>query len=84
MQGVVIVQRVMVGDPRLSAVKVGASQLLGTDLLAGGGLHEGRPAQEDGALEETDLAGHIPQHIQFHRALTCFLTMMLSSAMAGT
>ena len=40
----------MVGHAREAGVHVAAAQVLGRDHLAGGGLHQRRAAQEDGAL----------------------------------
>ena len=44
----------MVDHARSPAVGVGAAQFLGADHLAGGGLHQGGAAQEDGALVTDD------------------------------
>ena len=52
--------RVVVGDAREARVHVGAAELLGADLLAGRGLHERRPADEDRAraLDDDRLVAH--------------------------
>ena len=52
--------RVVVRDPGLARVDVGAAELLGADLLAGGGLHERWPPDEDGAgpLDDDRLVAH--------------------------
>ena len=52
--------RVVIGDTRAARVHVGSAQLLGGDVLAGGGLHERRPADEDrpGALDDDRLVAH--------------------------
>ena len=39
----------VIGDARDAGVDLGAAQVLGADHLAGGRLHQGRPAEEDGA-----------------------------------
>ena len=46
--------------PEIAGVDVAPAQLLGRDLLAGRGLHERRPAQEDraGALDDDGLVAH--------------------------
>ena len=49
-QRMVIVLREVIGDARDARVHVGAAQLLGADDLAGRGLHQRRPAEEDRAL----------------------------------
>ena len=50
----------VVGDPRQPRVDVGAPELLGRDVLAGRRLHEGRPAEKDGAraFDDDRLVGH--------------------------
>ena len=48
-QGVLVVQRVVIGDAGLPRVHVGAAQLLGRDVLAGRRLHQRRAAEEDRA-----------------------------------
>jgi len=53
-EGVAVVERVVVGDPGVAGVDVGAAELLGGHDLAGGGLHERRPPEEDGALPLDD------------------------------
>ncbi len=45
-----IVLGVVVGDAGLPRMHVGAAEFLGRDHLAGRGLHQRRPAEEDGAL----------------------------------
>jgi hypothetical protein len=50
LQGVLVVLGHMVDHAGPAAVGVGAAQLLGADDLAGGGLHQRRAGQEDGAL----------------------------------
>ena len=52
--------RERVGDARDARVHVGAAELLRADLLAGRGLHERRPGQEDraGALHDHALVAH--------------------------
>ena len=40
----------VVGNAGLAAVHVGAAELFGGHYLAGRGLHQRRPAEEDGAL----------------------------------
>ena len=52
--------RVVVGDARAARVHVGAAQLLGGHVLAGRGLHERRPADEDRprALDDDRLVAH--------------------------
>ena len=56
----VVVLGEVVGDAGDARVHVGAAQLLGADLLAGRGLDQGRPAQEDRALllDDDRLVGH--------------------------
>lgn len=44
----------IVDDARLAAVGFGPAQFLGGDDLAGGGLHQRRAGQEDGALVADD------------------------------
>ena len=48
-QRVVVVFGEVVGDARQPRVDVGAAELLGGDLFAGGGLHERRAAEKDRA-----------------------------------
>ena len=50
LQGVRIVFGVVVGDAGLAAVHVRAAEGFGIDDLAGGGLHQRRAAEENGAL----------------------------------
>ena len=45
-----VVLGIVVGDARQPGVELGAPELLGGDLLAGGGFHQRRAAQEDGRL----------------------------------
>ena len=49
---VLVVERLVVGDAGAAGVDLGAAELLGRDVLAGRGLHQRRPAEEDrpGAL----------------------------------
>jgi hypothetical protein len=44
----------MVDDAGDACVDVAAAEFLGADHLAGGGFHQGRPAEEDGALVADD------------------------------
>ncbi len=55
-----VVERLVVRDARAPSVDLGATQLLGRDVLAGRGLHERRPAQEDraGPLHDDGLVAH--------------------------
>ena len=57
---VVVVFGEIVGDAGEPRVHVGAAQLLGRHLFAGGRLHEGRAGQEDGpgAVDDDGLVGH--------------------------
>ena len=50
----------VVGDARAARVDVGASELLGCDVLPGRGLHERRPADEDrsGPVDDHGLVRH--------------------------
>ncbi len=59
-QGVGVVVGQVVGHAADARVHVAAAQLLGGDLLAGGRLHQRRPAQEDGALllDDDHLVAH--------------------------
>ena len=59
-EGVLVVERLVVGDARLAGVDLGAAQLLGRDVLAGRGLHQRRAAEEDraGALDDHGLVAH--------------------------
>mmetsp|Transcript_30667 Transcript_30667/g.88944 ORF Transcript_30667/g.88944 Transcript_30667/m.88944 type:complete len:361 (+) Transcript_30667:104-1186(+) len=59
-QGGGLVLGEVVGDARARGVDVGAAQLLRRDLLARGGLHQRRAAQEDSAvaLDDDVLVGH--------------------------
>ena len=59
-EGVLVGGRVVVGDAGAPGVDVGAPELLGGDLLAGGGLHERRAADEDraGAADDDRLVRH--------------------------
>ena len=54
MQGVLVVDGVVIGDPGASAVEVGTAQLLGRDLLAGGGFHQRWSAEENCALSQRE------------------------------
>ena len=49
-----VVLRIVVGDAGLPGMHVGAAEFLGGDDLAGGGLHQRRPAEEDRALVAHD------------------------------
>ena len=53
-QGVVVVLGEMVGHAGDARVHIGAAEVLGADHLAGGGLHQRRAAEEDGALVPDD------------------------------
>ena len=59
-QRMLVVQGLVVGDPGAAGVDLGASELFGRDVLPGGSLHEGRPAQEDraSALDDHGLVAH--------------------------
>ncbi len=59
-QGVGLVVGQMIGHPGLFAVQGGATQFLGGDLLAGGGLDQGRAGQEHGGVlaHHDHLVGH--------------------------
>ena len=59
-QRVLVVERLVVGDPGAARVDLGATELLGRDVLAGRGLHERRSAQEDRAraLDDDGLVAH--------------------------
>ncbi len=59
-QGVAVVLGKVVGHAGDAGVHVGATELLGRDLLAGGGLDQGRAAQVDGGLllDHDGLVGH--------------------------
>ena len=48
-EGVLVVERLMVGDTGKARMDLGAAEVLGRDVLAGGRLHEGRAAKEDRA-----------------------------------
>ena len=57
-----IVLRIVIGDARLPRMDIGTAELLRGDDLAGRGLHQRRPAEEDGAWLRTmmlssDIAG---------------------------
>ena len=54
LQRVLVVQGIVVGHARLARVHLGAAQFLGAHRLAGGGLHQRRAAEEDGALPAHD------------------------------
>ena len=49
-----VVEGQVVGDARIARVDVAAAEFLGVDLLAGRGLHERRPAEEDRARAPDD------------------------------
>ena len=55
-----VVQRIMIGDAGNTAMQIAAAQILRTHHLTGGGPHQRRPAQEDGALlaDNDALVGH--------------------------
>ena len=53
-QRVIVVGRHVVGDAGFPRVHLGAAEVLGRDHLAGGGLHQRRAAEEDGALPFDD------------------------------
>ena len=55
-----VIERLVVGDAGAAGVDLGATQLLGRDVLAGRGLHQRRTAQEDGAraLDDDRLVAH--------------------------
>ena len=53
-QRVLVVHRVVVGDAGSLRVDVRAAELLGRHVLAGGGLHERRAADEDRARAADD------------------------------
>ena len=59
-QGVFVIERFVVGNAGLAGVDVGATELLGGDVLPGGGLHERWSAEEDraGALDDDGLVAH--------------------------
>ena len=59
-QRMLVVVGVVVGNAGDAGVHVGAAQLLGRHVLAGGGLHERRAAQEDGAgaVDDHALVAH--------------------------
>ena len=50
LQGVGVILGVVVGHTALLGVNIGAAQVFGTDGFSGGGLHQRRASQEDGAL----------------------------------
>ena len=54
LQGMRVVERIVIGDARLARVHLGAAQLLGAHRLAGCGLHQRRAGEEDGALPAHD------------------------------
>ncbi len=51
---VAVVVRIVIGDAGLAGVDVGAAEVLRRDDLPGGGLHQRRAGQEDGALPLDD------------------------------
>ena len=55
-----VVERLVVGDARHAGVHLRSAEVLRRDLLAGGGLHQRRAAEEDraGALDDHGLVGH--------------------------
>ena len=55
-----VVERLVVGDAREARVDVGAAEFLWRDVLAGGGLHQRRAAEEDRAraLDDDGLVAH--------------------------
>ena len=57
---VLVVFREVVGDAGQPGVHVGAAQLLGGDLFAGGGFHERRAAEKDrpGVADDDRFVGH--------------------------
>ena len=57
---VLVVERLVVGDAGPAGVDLGATELLGRDVLAGRGLHQRRPAEEDraGAADDDGLVAH--------------------------
>ncbi len=59
-EGMLIVERLVVGDPRFAGVDGGAAQGLGIDILAGRGLHQRWAAEEDRAraLDDNGLVAH--------------------------
>ncbi len=59
-QGVLVVERLVVGHAGPPGVDLRAAQVLGGDVLARGGLHQRRPAEEDraGALDDHRLVAH--------------------------
>ena len=58
--GVSVILGEVIGHAADLGVDLGPAQLLGADVLAGGGLHQGRTAQEDGAgaLHDDGLVAH--------------------------
>ena len=60
LQGVRIVFGQVVGHPRYGGVHVGPAQFFGRHLFAGGGFHQGRATQKDGALVAHD--DHLVAH----------------------
>ena len=59
-EGVLVVEREVVGDAGDRGVDVASAEVLGAHLLAGRGLHERRAAEEDraGALDDDRLVAH--------------------------
>ena len=55
-----VVERLVVGDARAAGMDLGSTELLGGHVLAGGGLHQRRPAEEDrpGAADDDRLVAH--------------------------
>ncbi len=55
-----VVERLVVGDAGPARVDLRAAELLGRDVLAGRGLHQRRPAEEDrpGATDDDGLVAH--------------------------
>ena len=54
LQGMTVVVGKVVGDSADPRMDIGAAEILGADLFAGGRLHEGRATEEDGSLTLDD------------------------------